>query len=155
MLWISVHKTPCNSMAKDWNFLRYLPLVASQILNLYSSILGLKNKKVVCTHWVRSEESTVLHWSYWNKRCVCDYQRDLPVIKEELHQLLAQSVSDSAVQKNVFPFSFRLEDGEPSLILSLKMPWNRRNGDVRFLRNSLTVFIQSSTRAIQSPLIPL
>lgn len=55
--------------------------------------------------------------------------RDLPVIKEGLHQLLAQCVR--MTQQNVFPFSFRLEDVEPSLVLSLKTPWQK--GDVRFL----------------------
>lgn len=46
--------------------------------------------------------------------------RDLPVIKEGLHQLLAQRVA--MTQQNVFLFSFRLEDVEPSSVLSLKMP---------------------------------
>lgn len=59
----------------------------------------------------------------------------------------SQRQGDSAVHKNVFPFSFRLEDCEPSLILSPKMPRNGQNGDIRLPRSSSTGFVQQKSHA--------
>lgn len=59
----------------------------------------------------------------------------------------SQRQGDSAVRKNVFPFSFRLEDCEPSLMLSPKMPRNGQNGDTGLLGSSSTGFVQQKIHA--------